>query len=55
MTDKEQKALYRFIMYDQIHRFRREEHKSIQWIADYLGVNYIFRSIVGQQFQPKTI
>ena len=40
MTDKEQKALDRFIMYDQIHRFRREEHKSIQWIANYLGVNF---------------
>ncbi len=27
-------------MYDQIHKFRNEEHKSIQWIADYLGVNF---------------
>ncbi|HRT84048.1 MAG TPA: DDE-type integrase/transposase/recombinase [Bacteroidales bacterium] len=40
MTDKEQKTLDRFIMYDQIHKFRNEEHKSIQWIADYLGVNF---------------
>ena len=37
MTDKDRKAQNRFIMYDQIHKFRDEEHKSIQWIADYLG------------------
>lgn len=40
MTDKDRKAQNRFIMYDQIHKFRDEEHKSIQWIADYLGVNF---------------
>jgi hypothetical protein len=27
-------------MYDQIHKFRNEGHKSIQWIADYLRVNF---------------
>ena len=40
MRDKDQKAQARFIMYDQIHKFRNEEHKSIQWIADYLRVNF---------------
>jgi len=40
MREKDQKAQIRFIMYDQIHKFRNEEHKSIQWIADYLRVNF---------------
>jgi len=40
MTEKEYKSLNRYIMYDTIHRLRHEEHQSIQWIADYLGINF---------------
>jgi len=40
MTEKEYKSLNRYIMYDTIHRLRYEEHQSIQWIADYLGINF---------------
>ena len=40
MTEKEFKTLTRYIMYDTIHRLRHEEHKSIPWIADYLGINF---------------
>lgn len=40
MTEKEYKSLNRLIMYDTIHRLHKEEHRSIRWIADYLGVNF---------------
>ncbi len=40
MTEKEYKTFNRLIMYDTIHRLHHEEHQSIRWIADYLGVNF---------------
>ena len=40
MTEKEFKSLTRFIMYDKIHQLHNEEHRSIRWIAEYLGVNF---------------
>lgn len=40
MTEKEFKSLTRFIMYDKIHQLHDEEHRSIRWIAEYLGVNF---------------
>ena len=38
MTEKEYKSLNRFIMYDTIHRIHKEGHRSIRWIAHYLGM-----------------
>lgn len=40
MTDKEQNYITRIIMYERIRKLRNEEHKSIQWIADYLRMNF---------------
>ena len=40
MTEKEFKTLNRYIMYDTIHQLHTEEHKSIRWIAEYLGINF---------------
>ena len=40
MNAKDYKIVCRIIMYDKIQSLRNEEHKSIQWIADHLGVNF---------------
>ncbi len=40
MADKVQKFVCRIMQYDKIHELRYVEHRSIQWIADYLGLNF---------------
>ena len=40
MTEKDYKTACRMITYDRIQMLRSVEHKSIQWIADHLGLNF---------------
>ena len=40
MTEKDYKTACRMITYDKIRLLRDVEHKSIQWIADHLGLNF---------------
>lgn len=40
MTEKEYKTARRMITYDKIQELRHEEHRSIQWIADRLDLNF---------------
>ena len=40
MTEKDKKLLDRYIMHDTIHRLHHEQHKSLRWIANHLGINF---------------
>lgn len=40
MTEKDYKTACRMINYDRIHELRETEHRSIQWIADHVGLNF---------------
>ncbi len=40
MTEKDYKTALRMITYERIHHLRDVEHRSIQRIADDLGLNF---------------
>lgn len=41
MTERDYKTACRMIAYDRIQMLCKVEHKSIQWIADHLGLNFL--------------